>query len=118
MQKLQLKSRQRGVSFVGLVFVGVVLAALGVVGAQVVPTVIEYQTILKAVNKASTGSTVPEVRSIFNKATMVEEIHSITGSDLDVSKDGDKVVVAFAYNKEIHLVGPAFLLIKYSGRSN
>jgi len=30
---------------------------------------------------------------------------------------GDKVVVKFAYNKEIHMFGPAFLLLKYSGES-
>ena len=31
--------------------------------------------------------------------------------------DGDKVVVKFAYNKEIHMFGPAFLLLKYAGQS-
>ena len=41
----------------------------------------------------------------------------ITGKDLDVTKDGDKVVVSFAYDKEIHLFGPAFLLLKYAGQS-
>lgn len=90
---------------------------MGIIGAQVMPTLIEYQTILKTVNKASSGSTVVEVRSIFDKASMVDEIHSITGRDLEVTKEGDKVVVSFAYNKEIHLTGPAFLLLKYAGRS-
>ena len=36
----------------GLLFVGIVLAFGGVVGAQVVPTALEYQAILKAVKKA------------------------------------------------------------------
>jgi hypothetical protein len=27
------------------------------------------------------------------------------------------VVVAFEYQREIHLVGPAFLTLKYAGRS-
>mgnify|MGYP000514653908 CR=1 FL=1 len=37
--------------------------------------------------------------------------------DLDISKQGEKIVVAYAYQREIHLVGPAFLTLKYEGRS-
>ncbi len=115
--KARLRSRQRGISFIGLLFVGVVLAIAGVVGAQVFPTFIEYEAVTKAVNKASSGTSVAEVRTIFDKAANVDNINSVKGSDLDVTKDGDKIVVAFAYEREIHLVGPAFLTLKYAGRS-
>ncbi len=114
---LQLRSRQRGISFVGLLFVGAVLAIAGVVAAQVFPTFIEYQAVLKAANKASGGSSVPEVRAIFDRAATVDNISSIKGSELEVTKEGDKIVVAFAYQREIHLAGPAFLTLKYVGRS-
>ena len=43
--KVQPRSRQRGISFIGLLFVGVVLAVVGVVGAQVFPTFIEYEAV-------------------------------------------------------------------------
>jgi Tfp pilus assembly major pilin PilA len=115
--KHRVRSGQRGISFIGLLFVLGVLACVGVVAAQAFPTVVEYQAILKAAQKASGGSTVAEVRQIFQRAADVDDIHSITPKDLDVSKNGDKVVVKFAYDKEIHLFGPAFLLIKYAGQS-
>jgi hypothetical protein len=111
------KSGQSGVSFIGLIFVVGVLACAGVVAAQVFPTVVEYQAILKAAQKASNGNSVPEVRQIFDKAGEIDDFKSISGKDLQVSKEGDKVVVKFAYNKEIHLAGPAFLLLKYAGQS-
>ena len=114
---VQLRSRQRGISFIGLLFVGAVLAITGVVAAQVFPTFIEYQAVIKAANKASGGSSVAEVRTIFDKAASVDNINSIKGSELEVTKDGDKIVVAFAYEREIHLAGPAFLTLKYAGRS-
>jgi hypothetical protein len=112
-----MKSRQRGISFLGLLFVGGVLAVTGVVAAQVFPTFVEYQAVIKAVNKASAGSTVPEVRTIFDKAATVDNVSSIKGSDLEVTKENDKIVVIFAYQREIHLAGPAFLTLKYAGRS-
>lgn len=115
--KDQFISRQGGFSLLGFLFVVGVLACLGVLGAQAFPTVLEYQAALKAVQKASAGNTVGEVKTIFDKAAQIDDINSISGKDLIVTKEGDKVVVAFAYNKEIHMFGPAFLLLKYAGRS-
>lgn len=114
---LQLRSRQRGISFIGLLFVGAVLAMAGVVAAQVFPTAVEFMAVQKAVNRAKEGSTVPEVQTIFERASAVDDIKSISAKDLVVTKEGDKVVVSFAYEKEIHLAGPAFLTLKYAGRS-
>ena len=111
------RSGQNGISFIGLLFVVGVLACLAVLGAEAFPTVVEYQAVLKAAQKASSGNTVAEVRQIFEKASEIDDIHSITAKDLDISKDGDRVVVKFAYNKEIHMFGPAYLLLKYAGQS-
>jgi hypothetical protein len=111
-------SSQRGISFLGLLFLGVVLALLAIVVARVVPTATEYMAIHKAVKKAAAeGGTVPAVRAAFDRTASVDYITSITGKDLDVTKQGDKVVVNFAYDKEIPLAGPAYLLLKYRGSS-
>jgi hypothetical protein len=115
--KVQYRSRQRGLSFLGLLFIAGLGAVLFVVGAQVVPTFIEYQAIDKAVNKAREGNTVAEARSIFDKAAAIDNISTISGKDIEVTKAGDKVVVSYAYQREIHLAGPAFLTLKYAGRS-
>ncbi|SIQ86084.1 DUF4845 domain-containing protein [Pseudacidovorax sp. RU35E] len=112
------RARQRGISFIGLLFVVIVLGAVGVVAAQLVPTLIEYQAILKAAERAKVGSTVPEVRSLFDRAQAIDDFTAISGKDLNVEKVGDKVVVSFAYDKQIHLVGPAWLLMKYTGRTD
>jgi hypothetical protein len=109
-------SRQRGISFIGLLVVAVILACVGVVMAQVIPTVIEYQAIGKAATKAAEGTTVPEVRALFDRAQAVDDFKSVSGKDLDVQKVGDRVVVSFAYDREIHLAGPAFLVLKYKGQ--
>jgi Domain of unknown function (DUF4845) len=114
---MRLKQQQQGLTFVGLLFVGILLAFAGVTLAQVVPTYIEYMAVQKAVQKASVGTTVAEVRSTFDKAAQIDDITTISGKDLDIGKQGDKVVVSFNYSREIHLVGPAFLVMKYTGSS-
>ena len=112
-----MKHSQRGISFIGILFVGGVLAFTGVIAAQVFPTLVEFQAITKAATKSADASTVPEVRATFDRAAQIDDIKSITGKDLAVSKEGDRTVVAFAYNREIHIGGPAWLVLKYSGRS-
>ena len=44
-------------------------------------------------------------------------IVSVSGKDLEISTVNEKVVIAFAYDKEIELMAPVYLLIKYEGRS-
>ena len=113
----QLKSSQRGITFIGLLFIGGILAVTGVIVAQVVPTLIELQAIKRTVNKARDGSSVIEARAIFDKSTQIDDIKSISGKDLDITKEGEKTVIKFAYQREIHLVGPAWLILKYDGQS-
>lgn len=117
-QLSQIKSAQRGMSFIGVLFVGAILAFTGVMIAQVAPTVIEYQSILKAANTAKIGSTPAEVRSNFDKNKQTGYFDAISGKDLDIVKENDRFVVSFAYTKEIHMAGPAYLLLKYNGKTN
>jgi hypothetical protein len=111
---------QRGVTLFGLLFWAIIVGFFALVGLRVLPTMNEYFTIKRAVEKiaASGATTVPEIRNAFEKQKDIEySITSITSKDLEITKVNDKVVIAFAYNKEIELMSPVFLLIKYEGRS-
>lgn len=109
-----MRHRQRGVSVPGMLAVGAVVVLL----ARLVPTLIEYQAVQKAVNRAATGTTVAEIRTLFNKTAAIDDISALSGNDLQISKDNNQVVVAFEYEREIHLFGPAYLLMRYAGRSD
>ena len=111
---------QRGVTLFGLLFWAIIIGFFALVGLRVLPTINEFITIRRAVEKiaASGATTVPEIRNAFDKQKDIEySITSITSKDLEITKVNDKVVVSFAYNKEIELMSPVFLLIKYEGRS-
>ena len=112
---------QRGISLFGLVFWAMLIGFFGYVAVVVLPTVNEYYTIQRAVDKvaAENPTTVAEARSAFERQRSIEySISSVTGSDLEITKENDKVVIAFGYDKEIALLGPVYLLLKYRGRSD
>ena len=114
MKNLASRSRQRGLSFIGLVFLVAILVAVVGIGAQSVPVLLEYQAITKAANKAAAeGNTVAEVKASFDRSAAIDDIKSITGADLQVTKVNDKVVAGFEYSRDIHLVGPAYLVYRF-----
>ena len=111
---------QRGFTLFGLLFWAIVVGFLALVGMRVLPALNEFFTIKRAINKITTeGTTVPDIRNAFERQKDIEySITSISGKDLSVTKENDKVVVSFAYDKEIELMKPVFLLIKFEGRSS
>jgi len=111
--------RQRGITMFGLLFWAIVIGVAALVGMRVVPTTVEYYTIMKAINRitAEETGTVPQIRAAFEKQRAIDLITSISGKDLEITKEDEKLVIGFAYNSEIELVKPVYLLIKYEGRS-
>jgi hypothetical protein len=113
--------QQRGMSLIGLMAWAIIIGFIGYVAVRVLPTMNEFFTIQRAVNRVAADSppTVGEVRKAFDRQKDIEySITSISGKDLEVTKENDKLVIRFAYDKEIPLVEPVYLLLKYKGRSN
>ena len=111
---------QRGITLLGLLLWAIIIGFVALLAMRVLPTMNEYFTIQKAVNKiAAEGlSTVPEIRAAFEKTKEIEySIISISGKDLDITKENEKVVIRFAYDKEVEIMSPVYLLIKYQGSS-
>lgn len=113
------RAPRRGITLFGLLFWAIVIGFVAYVVVRTVPTVAEYLTIQRAVTQiaASNPSTVGEARAAFDRQKDVDAISSISGKDLTVTKENDKVVVSFAYDKQLPIYGPVYLLIKYEGRS-
>lgn len=111
---------QRGITLFGLLFWAIVIGFFGYLAVRTLPTINEYLTIQRAVNKIaqSNPATVAEARQAFDRQKDIEyAIAEISGKDLTVTKENDRVVIGFAYNKEVPIAGPVFLLIKFEGRS-
>ncbi|MDH4393918.1 MAG: DUF4845 domain-containing protein [Aquabacterium sp.] len=118
--RLPAPAPRRGLTLIGLLAWAVIVGFVGYLLVRVVPTVTEFYTIQGVVNRiaASPASTVAEVRGAFDKQRQIDAtITSLLGKELDITKENDRVVIGFAYEKEIELFGPVFLLIKYAGRS-
>jgi hypothetical protein len=116
-----MRKTQQGLSMGVLIGGCVVFALVALIGMKVAPAYIEYGQIRKAVTAigvaSGTGATVNDLRKAFDKRALVDDITTITGNDLDISKDGGDIIVSFAYPRRIPLFSNISLLIEFSGSS-
>lgn len=117
MQTMQNFVRQRGMSLWTVISLGILGGIVFLLGAKIVPTVVEWQAVKKAVHKAANeGGTKNEIRAVFSRAATINSINSISAEDLEIIKNEQgKTVVKFSYERDIPLVGPAFLVMRYNG---
>lgn len=114
--------RERGMTLVGMLVSAVLVVMLAQVVLQAAPAVLEYFTIVKATNALAAApelkdAGVGEIRMAFAKRAEVDNIQAVAPADLAVSKEGNNVVIAFAYAKKIPLLGPVSLLIDFQSRT-
>jgi len=113
-----MRNKQRGISFLGVFLIGVVLAVVAVGAMKIAPAYADFMTAKKAIatvaaNEGRTGS-VSDIRKAFDRQADIDNITVVTGADLDISKDGGDVVISFAYTKKIPLFTNVSLLIDFA----
>lgn len=112
---------ESGVSLSGLIVVLVVLGALALVAIKVTPAFIEYRAVKSAIvkAKADAGSgSVREIQQAFDKNAGVNDVSSISGRDLVITRDGGSTEISFAYEKRIPLAGNVSLLLDFTGTTD
>jgi Tfp pilus assembly protein PilX len=117
------RAYQRGITLTGLIFVGMILLLITILGMKVIPDVIEYAKIvanIKAVaqDPALRQASAAEVRNAYTRRAIVDHTSAIEARDIDVTRDGNTLVLSFAYRKEIRLFGPVSLVIDFEAATN
>lgn len=109
---------QRGIALSGLIFWGIVIALVAVLGMKVVPAYLEYFKVMKdakaAVNQVGPEATVPDVKRAFDRFAEIDML-DFKGSDLEITKNNGRIVVMVAYERRIPLFSNVSLLLDFQG---
>lgn len=112
--------RQRGVSILGLIAGLFILVIVAIFGMKVLPSFMEFRTAKNSINaiaKEKPGASVADIRRAFENRAIIDDVTSVKPADLDITKEGSEIVVAFAYRKEVPLFGGVGLYIDYAATS-
>ena len=110
---------QSGVSLIGVMIGGAVIAALLLVGLKLIPVISEYMGVKRSMAAVVGGAnpqtaTVSELRNAFTKRAMIDDVTTITASDLDITKEDGRIVMSIEYSRKVKLFGNVSLLIDFS----
>jgi len=112
--------RQGGVSLMGLIAGLFILAIVALFAMKLIPSFMEFRAAkgaIQAIAREKPGATAGDIRGAFNSRALIDGIESVKSSDLDISKQGNEVTIAFAYRKEVPLFAGIGLYIDYAARS-
>ena len=113
--------KQRGMTILGLVLVSAVIIIFALVGFRVLPAYIEYFTVQKALQStlAEPGNLTPQdIRRSLERRIAADYIDSVRASDVTVSKEGNQIVASLAWQKILHMVGNASILLEFEASAS
>ena len=108
---------QAGVSLMMLVGALIILAVVALFGMKTIPSWMEFRTAKKAIEaiaRDQPGATPGDIRRAFENRSAIDDITTIKPSDLEIGKEGNAVVISFAYRKEVPLFRNVGLYIDYA----
>lgn len=113
-----MRNKQSGLSLIGTLIVGAILAFLFVLGFRCVPVVNEYFSVKKIMNQivdSGFGPDVPpaQIRSEFNNRAAADYVDKVTGNDLVISRQNGNLQLSIAYERTVPIAGNVSLLFEF-----
>jgi hypothetical protein len=103
---INVKTTQRGLSLMGLIVGLFVLIVVALFAMKLIPPYMEYFTAkgaIEAIAREKQATTAAEARRAFESRSAIDDISAIKPSDLQISREGNDLVIGFAYRKEVPL---------------
>jgi hypothetical protein len=116
--------KQRGITFIGLVFVVAAIVFVAVIGMKLTPAYLEFMAVKKVITKIAHEPSFAEMSkkdivAEFDKGATIDDIKVVQGSDLEITKqDSGKQVVSVQYQAVVPLVANVSALLDFKASTD
>jgi hypothetical protein len=111
------RDKQSGLTIIGFIFVAAIVLSLVMIGFRVLPSYIEYFSVEKTLRQtllnARDNATLAQLRSDFDLKASADYIDSVRGRDLELTREGNELVLTASWTNTLHLVGNVSLLLEF-----
>jgi hypothetical protein len=107
-------------SLLGLLIGLAVLIAAALLAMKVIPSYMEYanaRNAIQAIARDRVDTSVANIRKSFDARATIDDISVISGKDLEITKEGNEIVISFGYRKEVPLFANVGLYIDFAADS-
>jgi len=115
-----MRGKQKGLSLIALIVGLIVIAFIALFGMKVIPSYLEFRSAKNAIDaiaREQPGATVADVRRAFDNRSAIDDINTVKAADLEITKEGNAVLISFSYRKEVPLFNHVGLYIDYAARA-
>lgn len=115
--------RQYGITMTGFLVTAVILVVAALLGFKIGPAYVEYYTIKKQIKLVADewkggGIDRRAIEIAFDRRAVVENITAIGPKDLEITKDGDSIVIGADYSVKVPLFGNLSACMDFSVSSD
>jgi hypothetical protein len=117
-------SRQRGISFIGLILSATGLILVAVLGMKLVPAYIHSAQVAQifktiASDPGMRGASIKDIKASYSKRADINYITDIKEDDIDITKEEDgRLTISASYTVKIPIVGNITLLLDFNPSSS
>ena len=113
-----MRHRQRGMTFIGLLCIFMLVGSLAYAGILLVPVYLNYMKIVRSMQSVASEfkSDNPDqnrMRVALDKHWDIEGITVIPVKEVEIKKENDSVFMHVAYDDTVQYIGNVFLLVRF-----
>jgi len=108
--------KQHGLSLLGVLLIGILVAFALLLGFKMVPAYTEYfsaQKTLAALASEQRNSSPEEIRRAFDRRSIIDDISSFKSDELDIEQGKEGLGISVAYDRVVPLFSNVYLLLKF-----
>jgi ribosomal protein L11 len=113
----QMRNRQKGVTFIGWLFLLTPIAVVGYAGIRLAPLYLNYMKVVKALDQAGGelkgGANPQSIRASIDKHFEIDMVDYPTTKDLKITRDGGSWVVESKYDDDAPLFANVSLHVTF-----
>ena len=96
-----MRKEQDGLSLMGLIVVLFVVVIVALFAMKIIPSFLEFRTAKTAIELVARSAQSPgDARRAFENRATIDNIDSVKPSDLEITREGNQMVIAFAANSK------------------
>lgn len=103
-----MRKQQRGITLTGTIVTLGILGFVGIMAAKLMPAYLEYASVKKILQtmeqSGATKGTVRDIRHSYEKLNAIEDVKSVRGDDLEITKQGQDAIVTATWSVRVPLV--------------
>jgi len=112
--------KERGLSMTGFLFTTIVIITVALIAFRVGPSYIEYFTVQKALDQTMLevqNPTIGEIKRSMDRRLSADYVDSVNAGEVIVSREGNLIVATLSWQKVLHMIGNASILLEFEARS-